>query len=254
MAIEIYRNGASIAHLRKEAKARAKIENIPLHRALEVVAQEFAESQGWHIPDGEPPFSWENLQNDAWKLSDNGLLFCENPIISAKKAGRNGFVPRPWRLRLEIFTDSITGQGIHPLIEHNGQEITSLPHYGWYKLAYRLERFVDSEGVLVSRVKAGRRSACLDSGAERCSCCLRNDHMHWKERTMASYNRAIVTRSVSKMAEWAVGCFAPCAEALGPVEGEMGGVSTTREAHYRLKVMQDLDHGQFEWLLPTAEG
>ncbi|NHM24521.1 hypothetical protein [Tritonibacter mobilis] len=246
MVIEVHTSGVSVGHLRQKAKDVSKSDGIALHSALDRVAGAFSNDQGWkHLPGEE--YSWSKLVSEAWRLDSNGVMFLNLPKISTKKAAVEALCERPWPIRLEIASECLTKRGILPLLDNNnlvvrpsrlGFQLTSS-----LEVKARIHRFIDDEGTLVQRLQAPRKLGCITSDTPRCSCCAPQELGLCKSPHWNSYNEALDTGSMTRMAEWIVGFLSPQAFALGPSYGAYEWVFSTEEAERRLELLQDLEDG-----------
>lgn len=248
MAIEIHSFGASVGHLRQEAKRLAKADAIPLNLALDRTAHAFAVEQGWALMPDEK-LSWEQLISNIWRLDGNGVLISEWPAIGIKQAARAELVQRPWPVRLEIACECLAKDRIFPLVNVHGHIVSHLPTQSlfssYFDMKARLERSIDANGVIVQRLRVSRHLRCLDGDDVRCSCCKRIELGYCDARLRETYNDAIATGSLTKMAAWAVGFLHPSVEVFGPAHEDYEWLSTTEEVEARLEVMASLEDGPF---------
>ncbi|SFQ68650.1 hypothetical protein SAMN05421853_12130 [Roseivivax halotolerans] len=175
MAVEVHSSGRSIKSYREEAKRLAKSDGIPLHVALDRMAQKFHEDGVPSWVEDKTTLKWSDLAKGVWKLGDDNILRRRDDNILRYPEGSAPSHETPIFVRHEIENPMLTDsqsviEGLRTAVLSNKVTMRS-----------RIIRWVECDGTLVERQVVGKSGECFDKPphtwryATKCDCCLRHE-------------------------------------------------------------------------------
>lgn len=209
MTVEVHDSGKSIKRYRAGAKDLVKSEGIPLHVALDRMAQKFHDDNTPNWLKDDPSFdhtlNWAELSKGLWKLGDDNILRRRHDNVLSYPDGSAPKKEEPIFVRYEIENPMLTNsdavmEGLN--LATLGSRIT---------MRSRIKRWVESDGTLVKRQVVRQSGECFDRPANNwrysaaCDCCIR--HEIRCDEGSDGVNECLLKKAVSTWKKTDIACF-----------------------------------------------